>query len=738
MTYSDRLFQARNTICGTALSWALAFALFNPSLSLAQDSTDDAKLGAKVKEVFRSRCFECHGGSAVQGGVDVLKVAELRDQEYATPGKPDDSLLYEILLEEDEDARMPLGQPPLDPNEISLIRKWIVAGAKDFPSDVVGAEADPTVMETYRDPDYLFQQILEHQRSLPLQDRYSYRYFSSHHLLVGGATREELGRQRDALFKALNHLSYQNQLVQPEVVNEDVGTLFAVDLRKLNWHRTVAQSEDSSSDSKRLNNHDLVLLDYPYAIVYEASQTYDLLAQEYLRPSKMIRPVPYLRIDWFCSTATLPPLYHDLLQLPHTLKELEEKLDIDSEDNIAQRIAKRAGMAVSGVSRNNRAVERHPYEHGAYWKSIDYASSKGTENIFIDPIHLVGTGGEMIFNLPNGLQAYYVADSAGGRLDFAPTSIVTDRLAEDKTVRNGLSCIRCHDRGMKAFQDDVRPAIELISGSGQIDKRSALELYPARKEMDELIQADEDRFLTSIEKLLGHPHEDEPLTPVSKRFLEAPLQLHTVAGELGLTSTDELRVIVRQPRLTGLGLVSLADAGVIRRDTWEDFYDQVITGLGIGIPVISFDGITRPNYIPPTSSVDVRVSTTRANNIFSPGDELAIFIENKGNQPVFIEMLGRSFSGKLATILPAGTKLAAGEKRRFPEEGTLKVKPALGSEEIIVYAGENEFTGATIVRGENVTDRVVHPFYELEGDGQIRLKNDPRGLVKRTLTIETR
>ena len=163
MTYSDRLFQARNTICGTALSWALSLALLNPSLSLAQDSTEVAKLGAKVKEVFRSRCFECHGGSAVQGGVDVLKVAELRDQEYATPGKPDDSLLYEILLEEDEDARMPLGQPPLDPNEISLIRKWIVAGAKDFPSDVVEAEADPTVMETYRDPDYLFQQILEHQ-----------------------------------------------------------------------------------------------------------------------------------------------------------------------------------------------------------------------------------------------------------------------------------------------------------------------------------------------------------------------------------------------------------------------------------------------------------------------------------------------------------------------------------------------------------------------------------------------
>ncbi|MFN3150338.1 c-type cytochrome domain-containing protein [Bremerella sp.] len=718
-----------------SLAWGLV--LCTSAILLAAETPEDSKLAAQVKEIFRSRCLECHGGSAVQGGVDVMKVAELRDMEYAAPGEPDDSLLYQVLLEEDEDARMPLGQPALNADEIALVRKWIVSGAKDFPTDVAGT-AGNSKDDQYREPDYLFEQILMHQRSLPLEDRYFIRYFSSHHLLVGGATREELKRQRDALFKTLNHLSYQKQLVYPEVVNEDVETLFAVDLRKLSWHRTVAKSESNSDGAQSLNNHDLLLLEYPYAIIYEASQTYDLVAQEYVRPSKMIRPVPYLRIDWFCSTATLPPLYHDLLQLPQTLDELERDLGIDSEDNVEQRIAKRAGMAVSGVSRNNRAVERHPYEHGSYWKSIDYISSKGSDNIFIDPIHLIGTGGEMIFNLPNGMQAYYIADAAGGRLDFAPTSIVTDRLAEDKTVRNGLSCIRCHDRGMKAFKDDVRPAVELISGSGQIDKRSALELYPPHKQMDELIQADQERFLSSVEKLLGHSQEDEPLTPVSKRFLEAPLQLHTVAGELGLKSTEDLRVIVRQPRLTGLGLVALADAGVIRRDMWEDFYDQVITGMGIGIPVISMDGVTRPDYLPPTSTVDVRVSTSRRNNIFSPGDELAIFVENRGSQPVFIEMLGRSFSGKLATILPAGTKLDAGEKRRFPEEGNLKVKPALGSEQIIVYAGEKEFPCATIVRGDNVADRIVHPFYQIAGEARPTFDHDPRGLIKRTLTIETR
>ncbi len=667
-----------------------------------------------------------------------MNVSELRDLEYAVPGHPDDSLIYQVLLEEDEDARMPLGQPTLDADELALVRRWIAAGAKDFPGDVVGPITQGKQGNKYHERDYLFEEILNHQRGLPLEDRFFIRYFSSHHLFVGGATQEELKRQRDALFKAINHLSYQKELVYPEVVNAELETLFAVDLRKLNWHRAVATADKDTKATESLNIHDLLLLEYPYAIIYEDSRKYDSLVQEYLHPAKMMRPVPYLRIDWFCSTATLPPLYHDILQLPQTLAELERDLRIDSEDNVEQRIAKRAGMAVSGVSRNNRAVERHPYEHGAYWKSIDYISSKGTDNIFIDPIELVGTGGEMIFNLPNGMQAYYIADAAGVRLDFAPTSIVTDRLAEDKTVRNGLSCIRCHDRGMKSFQDDVRPAVQLIAGSGHIDKRAALELYPPHKQMNDLVQGDQERFVLSVEKLLGHAQDDEPLTPVSKRFLEAPLQLHAVSGELGLKSSDDLRVIVRQPQLTGLGLVSLADAGVIRRDMWEDFYDQVITSMGIGIPVISMDGVTRPDYIPPTSSIDVRLSTSRKNNIFSPGDELAIFVENRGGQPVFIEMLGRSFSGKLATILPAGTKLDAGEKRRFPEEGSLKVKPALGSEQIIVFAREAEFPGATIVRGDNIADRFVHPFYENVGKARPKFEHDPRGMIKRTLKIETR
>ena len=120
----------------------------------------------------------------------------------------------------------------------------------------------------------------------------------------------------------------------------------------------------------------------------------------------MVRPVPYVRVDWFVSVATQFPLYEDLLGLPIELSLLEDMLGIDSEMNMRDFIAKRAGMTVSGVSQNNRVVERHPSRYGSYWKSYDFETSKGRQNMFVDPMHFDFAGGEMIFNLPNGCLLY--------------------------------------------------------------------------------------------------------------------------------------------------------------------------------------------------------------------------------------------------------------------------------------------------------------------------------------------
>jgi len=171
---------------------------------------------------------------------------------------------------------------------------------------------------------------------------------------------------------------------------------------------------------------------------------------------------------------------------------------------------------------------------------------------------------------------------------------------------------------------------------------------------------------------------------------------------------------------------------------WEDYFDQVVTALGLGIPVIPIDGLTRPAYIPKTSGIDVRITTTSKSNVFAPADELLIFVENKGQHPVFIELFGRSTNGEVARILKPDAELAAGETLRFPESGKLKVKPRLGKEEIILFASESEFAEAEIFRGTNVADRIVHKFYQTSAKDGFELENNASEMVKRTLVIETR
>lgn len=697
-------------------------------------------LADRVKDLLRSRCSECHGGTSSQAGIDVLSWKNLVDGKHIVAGQPDQSPLYLAVINPDEDVRMPQDLPPLPQEDIDLIRGWIVDGAVKF-SDDVQQPVDSTMSHEHQGVvgiSYVLGQIHEHQRKLTSEQKRYVRYFSSHHLLAAGVTRQTLDLHRMAFAIAINHLSYEPELVVPEVINPEVGTILAVDIRQLGWNKPAMKSV-GSEQAKVLNLYDLVLLEYPYAVAYEDSATYDALATEYMKPAGLIRPIPFVRIDWFCSVATLPPLYHDLLQLPRNLLALEKQLGIDTAVNLEDVRARRAGMTVSGVSRNNRAVERHPYRHGAYWKSIDYASSKGHENIFTDPIHLLGTGGEMIFNLPNGLHAYYVSDALGGRLDDAPTSIVTDRFAEDKTVRNGLSCIRCHDRGIKDFRDDVRPAVEKVAGSGVLKKKDVLALYPDLDTMENLVKQDRERFLMSYERLLGGPQQLQPIVPVSQRFLDAPLQLGTVAGELGLTSADELPTIFRQPQFTGFGLVALGNAGVIRRDMWEDYFDQVVRALGLGIPVLPIDGLTRPDYRPQGSSLDVVLGTSKKNNVFSPGEELSVQVSNRGKSAIFIELVGTGTRGEKVILVPAGTKVEAGQTFQFPPNGTIVVQAALGKELITLFASETQFASGQIFRGEHIDDRIVHDFYRLDSlNAGHAILHDARQVLKRTIQIETR
>ena len=259
----------------------------------------------------------------------------------------------------------------------------------------------------------------------------------------------------------VNSLSWKVTVTNPPPIDPQ-GTIFYIDLRHYEWDVNDAWGQIEAA--------------YPYHISFEALTQTALRDQLGRLQGEMKSSIPSVHIDWFLANASLPPLYHELLSLPLTDRELETRLEVDVVRNLNNAPGIdvwRAGFNNSGVSNNNRMVERHTSRYGAYWKSYDFAGSVGTQSIFTHPLDFTHDGGEVIFNLPNGLQGYYLVNATGFRLDAAPIKIVSNPAASDPTVRNGISCFGCHTEGMKTFEDEVRAVIE-SNATPAYDKAQAL------------------------------------------------------------------------------------------------------------------------------------------------------------------------------------------------------------------------------------------------------------------------
>lgn len=705
-------------------------------------AAQESDLAADVKQIFRLRCSGCHGDTNPQADINILdRASYVGPKGQVVPGSTDESILYDRIATDDEDSRMPPGpRPALTIGEFETVRKWIEAGASEFPEDVEhaeGAAKDPALANVIG-AEYVLNSILKHVEATPRDDRLYLRFFSSNHLLTSGTTAEQLKTNRHALAKAINHLSWQPDIVQPMAV-DDANTVFAVDIRQLGWHETpfsiIANHEQTPT--RDVNLYDQVLLEYPYGLAFDGSETYDRLQDVYLKPAGLIRPIPYVRIDWFVSTATQSPLYEDILQLPRNLHDLEQMLGVDADLNIQTYVARRAGVTQSGVSRNNRVVERHPARYGAYWKSFDFETSKGQQNIFSDPLSFHYAGGEMIWNLPNGLQAYLITDNTGNRILEAPTSIVTDKFAQDKVVRNGLACIRCHDRGMKRFADNIRPAFELLPQHATIKVQDVLRIYPTKANMDAYLDKDERRFLSALEQAIGEPQKKESLQLISRDFLDAALTLKQAAAELGLKDSSGLEAVFKLPQFTQLGLAGLSAGGVIRRDSWEDYYDRIVHSLGIGTPVAPVDGNSRLDHLSDGLAFGLKINTNKRSNVFSASDEMVITVSNDTGADVFIELIGTSTLGRKAMLSDGVIPLKNGASYRYPPTGGIKIRAQLGKELITVFANPDKFASGRLLRGENVADLFVHDFYQYESTGS-DLRHNPAHLIKKTVRIETR
>lgn len=483
--------------------------------------------------------------------------------------------------------------------------------------------ADPTLPHSTHTPiaannrSYLddFQGIRDFLLLADPESRPYYRFLTFSPLAARLQNDHDKALLQIAVAKILNSVSWETKLVLPEIVSGTSGYVLAIDLRELKW--------SAGNQWMEIVNH------YPYGLKF------DYISDSQLRQAAADvqelsqAEMPLVRGDWFVFAVSQAPLYPALLQLPSELHTLEDRLGLDLDQNIAGGAIARAGLSQSEMSPQNRLIERHEGQYGGVWVGYEFLPRRGKGDLVRFPLGprsdsnpfnrhaFQADGRSVLFQLPNGLLGYYLADPTGNRLDqMTATDLMYDRrsIAGTPTMVAGLSCLHCHQQGLQTqFRDEIRAA-GVLSGEG-LERLE--QVYLPAERMLALAQRDQQIFLTAIQQLqapylvpsaqsvaAGPSNIDvsnidissapEPIGFAVAHYLR-DLGPAEVAAELGLSSIEAIRSQIQlKPSLRQLGLGTLLQdrAGKIKRSRWEaidgtSLFQDVAVELGLGTPIQS-------------------------------------------------------------------------------------------------------------------------------------------------------
>jgi hypothetical protein len=570
----------RTRLSGLAL--LAAGGVISPLLLQAQETqvaiykpADDIEKAAQG--VLEKHCARCHqAGKLVnkqkpsKGFGEVMQLDKLSvNPDYIVSGNPDGSKLFQQVV----NKNMPydlyqegdVTQASVKPEDVQALRDWIAAlGTRQASACTVDKpySAQDLVGLMYRD-----------LTKLPDHERANTRYVSIAHLAAACATKQELEVYRQGVVKLLNSLS----------TNSDVLALQAADEEKL----VIRFNLDDLKWPPEL--YEKIVSLYPYA-VKPANSEFDALA------AATYTQVPYVRGDWLAFFASRPPLYEQILGLPNTFQELEKLTGADTLDNIRRLQVARAGFKESGVSQHNRLIERHTISTGAFWTSYDFGGTKTRQNLLEFPLGPKGAfvdtsytdefafehdGGETIFNLPNGFQAYYLNNAAGAYLEKGPTTIVRDPDRVDLAVTNGISCMGCHDQGMKNATDDIRAHVVATRIFPTAVRETVKTLYPEKPEMDRLIEQDRERFISAVKRAGLDPAlkngTEEVINALSNRY-ERDVDVKNAAAEFGVTPEEVTKFLHGAGRI-GTSFSAQLEQGTVQRDIFETEFGGLVENV---------------------------------------------------------------------------------------------------------------------------------------------------------------
>jgi hypothetical protein len=339
-----------------------------------------------VRDLLSARCAVCHvyGDRDPAGWGSVLDVSRMIDSDVIVPGDPARSRLWQRVAVRGD---MPFNAAPLALGDLQVLHDWITRLPRPF--------RQPRTTGDILD-------LLVRDRAVASDTR----YVSFAHFVDEGRSADELRIAGADFAVILNSLSRSRSLVVP----------VAVDPERSIWRFRLADLGWSQQDWDRLTSF------YPFCLRSEADQhlaLYDRLGTE----------APVVRGDWFLATAPRPPLYFDLLHVGDNLDEFARtSLGVDLDQDLATGRVQTIPIRAPGVTLQDRVLERHALNDGGYlWIDADEERNR-----------------QVLWSLPNGLQAYLLAEPTGARIDAGPPGVVAVAGVENGTERAAISCHRCH------------------------------------------------------------------------------------------------------------------------------------------------------------------------------------------------------------------------------------------------------------------------------------------------------
>ncbi len=711
-------------------------------------STDNV-LTNGVEQVFAKYCSSCHSaGSGKEAAKKDFTYTNLQtlatDASLVTPGNPDKSDIYLSV----KDGTMPKHGERPSGEEVTALYQWIKDLKPEEPKQIakkgleieVGAEGDePDTKEIEAKPrefltdEAMNKAILSDLVNLSEFERKETRYISHTHLYNAApetASAEQLKANLNyytlAIAKIVNSTSYAPKLHNPVVVEGTSGTVLRINMGDLKW------DDHKWSAIEKL---------YPYAVDGIKG---DAISQiQHITHAK----APIIRGDWFAFTASRAPLYNVLLHLPNTLTELERQIGIDANRNIDKGDVVRAAFTAghSGVSDHNRLIERHDLPGGGYyWKSYDFGGSDKERSLIQHPFGPVGVrnlpdhavpfvhdGGEVFYKLPNGLQAYYLADGKDVFIPSGPTEVVRDHTRPAGLgieVVNAASCMSCHADGIIFKRDELRDFAEKSSSFTVNQMKFLKELYPGKEKLRQVYKEDQKTFTDALIKLgIGHRLEDGRFENISVTSISTgktreligyladqyqdALDHTRVAAEFGLKKEEFNHRIEAIPAKhhealqEGLRVRNLLKNGIrLQRNQFEHIFPQLVAGL-TGLEPASHKFVTAKRADVKFTPVAITATDRKENR----GNRLNLVVKVPKNQFNFGETLHFSVStsktcelniiykqadGSIVLLPPTMSReavlgnpiLKAGEVRTFPVSSKVKLRfaPPEGEEELFV------------------------------------------------------